>query len=100
MPQATIDQIFAMAKEFFDQPFHTKAEIHYKKSSILRGYEPMAEVRTDETKKADLNEAFNCGYEADLDPLRDNEPYQEPQGTAQATTQWFQLAKMADRYSQ
>lgn len=93
MPQPTIDQIFATAKDFFDQPFDTKTEIHYKKSSILRGYEPTAEVRTDETKKADLNEAFNCGYEADLDPLRDNEPYQESKGTVHAMVKSFQLAK-------
>lgn len=47
-----------------------KNEINYRKSRILRGYEPPAEVRTDETKKADLNEAFNWGYERDLDPER------------------------------
>ncbi|KAK4504970.1 hypothetical protein PRZ48_002933 [Zasmidium cellare] len=85
VPQAIIDQIFATVKTFFDQPIDTKSEIHYKKSSILRGYEPMAEVRTDETKKADLNEAFNCGYEADLDPMRDNESRQEPKDVANDT---------------
>lgn len=63
-----IDGIFQTAKDFFDQPLETKKEIHYKESKILRGYEPIAEVRTDESKRADLNEAFNCGYEPDLDP--------------------------------
>lgn len=67
MPQATINAAFDTAKRFFDQDLEAKSAIHYKKSSILRGYEPIAEVRTDETKKADLNEAFNCGYEPDLD---------------------------------
>ncbi|KAF2772236.1 putative isopenicillin N synthetase [Teratosphaeria nubilosa] len=68
VPQAVIDQAFATAKAFFDQPLEAKSEIHYKKSSILRGYEPIAEVTTDETRSKDLNEAFNCGYEPDLDP--------------------------------
>lgn len=68
MPQDVIDGIFQTAKDFFDQPLEVKEEIHYKKSKILRGYEPIAEVRTDESKRADLNEAFNCGYEPDLDP--------------------------------
>ncbi|CAK4033879.1 isopenicillin n [Lecanosticta acicola] len=63
-----IDGIFQTAKDFFDQSLETKAEIHHKKSKILRGYEPMAEVRTDKSKRADLNEAFICGYEPDLDP--------------------------------
>ncbi|KAK5131077.1 hypothetical protein LTR08_001363 [Meristemomyces frigidus] len=67
VPQATTDAIFDTAKLFFDQDLETKNEIHYKKSSILRGYEPTGEVRTDATKKVDLNEAFNCGYEPDLD---------------------------------
>ncbi|KAK5118715.1 hypothetical protein LTR85_007921 [Meristemomyces frigidus] len=82
VPQGTIDAVFDTSKRFgntyplslgagkFDQDFVAKNDIHYKKSSILRGYEPIAEVRTDETKKADLNEAFNCGYEADLDNQR------------------------------
>lgn len=71
MPQQVIDNIFKTAKVFFDQPLEKKSEIHYKKSKVLHGYEPMAEVQTDESKKADLNEAFNCGYEVALDPEGD-----------------------------
>lgn len=69
MPLTVTKAIFDTARSFFDQPLETKNEINYKKSAILRGYEPMAEVRTDETKMADLNEAFNCGYQAELDPV-------------------------------
>ena len=61
--------MFRTAEAFFDQPDDVKNEINFRKSSILRGYEPSAQVRTDETKKPDLNEAFNCGYEPALDPM-------------------------------
>ncbi|KAE9966895.1 hypothetical protein EG327_011688 [Venturia inaequalis] len=70
VPQEKIDKTFKIAKSFFAQEKEVKNEINYKKSRILRGYEPPAEVRTDETKKADLNEAFNWGYEKALDPER------------------------------
>ena len=68
--EAATNSIFKTAEDFFSQPLDVKSEIYYKKSAILRGYEPIAEVRTDETKMADLNEAFNCGYEPQLDPRR------------------------------
>jgi isopenicillin N synthase-like dioxygenase len=69
VPQEKIDQLFQTAEKFFAQNPDKKNEINYKKSRILRGYEPPAEVRTDETRKPDLNEAFNWGYEKSLDPL-------------------------------
>lgn len=72
IPQGVIDQTFKTAKEFFALEKEKKNQINYKKSKILRGYEPPAEVRTDETKKPDLNEAFNWGYSPELDPLVDN----------------------------
>jgi len=68
VPQDIIDRVFQTARHFFDQPLAAKNMINYKQSPILRGYEPVGEVRTDETKSADLNEAFNCGYEPELDP--------------------------------
>src|ERR1044072_3425861 len=67
VPQDKIDRLFDMAEMFFAQDKDTKNEINYKKSKILRGYEPPAEVRTDETRKPDLNEAFNWGYEKSLE---------------------------------
>lgn len=70
VPQEKIDKLFGVAENFFAQPLATKNEINYKNSAILRGYEPPAEVRTDETRKPDLNEAFNWGYEGSLDPAR------------------------------
>lgn len=69
VPQQKIDALFMTAETFFAQDSTTKNEINYKKSKILRGYEPPAEVRTDETRKPDMNEAFNWGYEKSLDPL-------------------------------
>lgn len=69
VPQEKIDALFGTAEKFFAQDINAKNVINYKKSKILRGYEPSAEVRTDETKKPDLNEAFNWGYEKSLDPL-------------------------------
>ena len=66
--QDKIEALFDVAKHFFAQDFEVKNEINYKKSQILRGFEPPAEVRTDETRKPDLNEAFNWGCEKSLDP--------------------------------
>ena len=51
VPQQKIDQLFKTAEAFFAQDNEKKNEINYKKSRILRGYEPPAEVRTDETRK-------------------------------------------------
>lgn len=68
VPQEKIDNLFKTAESFFALDDEKKDEINYKKSKILRGYEPPAEVRTDETRKPDLNEAFNWGYEKALDP--------------------------------
>jgi isopenicillin N synthase-like dioxygenase len=77
VPQEIIDTTFSCAETFFGLDRETKSECHYKKSKILRGYEPPDEVRTDESKKADMNEAFNWGYSPELDPLADsNEPVQ------------------------
>ncbi|KXT05869.1 hypothetical protein AC579_4378 [Pseudocercospora musae] len=76
VPQDVIETVFATAKAFFDQSLEVKSEIHYKKNKVLHGYEPIAEVRTDESKRADLNEAFNCGYEAALDPLWEGDAVQ------------------------
>jgi isopenicillin N synthase-like dioxygenase len=70
--QQKIVAMFNTAEDFFAQDSTTKNEINYKKSKILRGYEPPAEVRTDETRKPDMNEAFNWGYEKSLDPLWSN----------------------------
>ncbi|KAL3421914.1 2OG-Fe(II)oxygenase superfamily protein [Phlyctema vagabunda] len=67
--QDIISTTFSTAEDFFAQDLAKKNEINYKKSKILRGYEPPAEVRTDESKKPDLNEAFNWGYESEIDPL-------------------------------
>lgn len=71
VPQNVIDCIFDTAKAFFDLPLDVKSEIHFKKSKVLHGYEGISEVLTDESKRADLVENFNCGYEPDLDPAGD-----------------------------
>ncbi len=68
VPPDIIDGTFKCAENFFSLEREVKEEVHYKKSKILRGFEPPAEVRTDETKKADMNEAFNWGYAKELDP--------------------------------
>ena len=69
VPQEKIDGLFKTAETFFAQSAEKKNAINYKKSKILRGYEPPAEVRTDETRKPDMNGAFNWGYEKELDPV-------------------------------
>lgn len=68
VPEEKIDAVFNIAETFFAQDKEVKNKINYKQSKILRGYEPPAEVRTDETRKPDVNEAFNWGYQRELDP--------------------------------
>lgn len=77
VPQEKIDAIFKTAEKFFAQDKDVKNKINYKQSKILRGYEPPAEVRTDENRKPDVNEAFNWGYEKALDPVWDGSDSKE-----------------------
>ncbi|KAH8647664.1 putative isopenicillin N synthetase [Xylariales sp. PMI_506] len=67
VPHEKMDRLFNVTEAFFAQGSEKKNEVNYKKSKILRGYEPPAEVRTDENRQPDLNEAFNWGYEKSLD---------------------------------
>ncbi|RDW91569.1 hypothetical protein BP5796_02734 [Coleophoma crateriformis] len=69
VPPEVIGEAFETARRFFAQPDDEKMRVFFKKSRILRGYEPPARVRTDESKLPDLNEAFNWGYERGLDPM-------------------------------
>jgi hypothetical protein len=71
VPEEIINATFTCAENFFGLDRNIKEECHYKKSKILRGYEPPDEVRTDATKKPDMNEAFNWGYSPELDPSFD-----------------------------
>lgn len=77
VPQEIIDATFGCARDFFALDIEAKNEVNYKKSKILRGYEPMDEVRTDESKKPDMNEAFNWGYSPELDPIAPSETNQQ-----------------------
>ncbi|KAL2202606.1 putative isopenicillin N synthetase [Sarocladium strictum] len=77
VPEEKIDAIFGVAEKFFAQEKEVKNKINYKQSKILRGYEPPAEVRTDETRKPDVNEAFNWGYARELDPEASGSSYEE-----------------------
>ena len=69
VPQDIIDRVFAASKQFFNLPIRAKKEVHFSKNRLLRGYEGPKETSTDLTRKPDLNESFNFGYEPDLDPL-------------------------------
>lgn len=44
MPHEVIDATFECAKGFFGLDIDVKNEVNYKKSEILRGYEPLDEV--------------------------------------------------------
>jgi isopenicillin N synthase-like dioxygenase len=70
VPQTAIDAIFGVGKDFFALSSQEKNQTNFRNNRLLRGYEPPREVTTDATRKPDLNEAFNWGYEADLDPLK------------------------------
>ncbi|CAH0027726.1 unnamed protein product [Clonostachys rhizophaga] len=70
VPADKIEAFFSMAEKLFAQEKEVKNQINHKQSKILRGYEPPpTEVRTDENRKPDVNEAFNWDYEKELDPL-------------------------------
>lgn len=70
VPQDVIDQVFDAGKSFFALPADQKNETHFRKNKLLRGYEGPGETIVDSTRKPDLNESFNWGYETELDPVK------------------------------
>ena len=54
---------FAVAKDYFRTPLEDKMRINSKKSSCLRGYEPLAAQTLDEGSPPDLKEGFLLGRE-------------------------------------
>lgn len=85
--------ILKTAEQFFYQlPQEKKDEIHIRHSQLFRGYEPadFSYVNPDDglgiddkTKpKSETKEAFNWGYEPDLDPTKGDGKYVELDGRA------------------
>ncbi|KAL1855521.1 hypothetical protein Plec18170_004241 [Paecilomyces lecythidis] len=70
VPQSIIDRVFSSAEDFFKLGTEIKQQVHFKKGNALCGYEGIQNVHTDETRKADLNEAFSWRYSPDLDPFQ------------------------------
>ncbi|KAL7269148.1 hypothetical protein RUND412_008201 [Rhizina undulata] len=82
IPQSTIDSVFHHSKRFFHEyPQAKKKVLHIKHSSIFRGWEPGGYTTLDpgdqEEGKEESKEAFNWGYESELDPNGDPEYKQE-----------------------
>lgn len=72
VPHDVVDKTFDAGKTFFALPLDQKNETHFRKNKLLRGYEGPGDTKADSasTRKPDLNESFNWGYEADLDPVK------------------------------
>lgn len=73
IPQESIDNVLTSAETFFAMPEEDKNEIHFSKSTHFRGYEGVGDNVTETGRKPDLNEQFNWGYQADLDPERNEQ---------------------------
>ncbi|CAH6723731.1 putative 2-oxoglutarate-Fe(II) type oxidoreductase Hxnyp [[Candida] jaroonii] len=83
VPQESIDKLLGGAKTFFELPKEDKNEIHFSKSKHFRGYESCGDNNTEEGKRPDLNEQFNWGYEAKLDPIKTTEEVEEYEKNAE-----------------
>lgn len=77
VPQKKIDNLLSAAETFFNSPVEERNEIHFLKSKHFRGYEGCGDNMTEAGRKADLNEQFNWGYEAELDPLKTPEEIEQ-----------------------
>lgn len=80
VPQSSIEKLMEGAEKFFQSPKEIKDEIHFSKSKHFRGYEGCGDNKTEMKRKPDLNEQFNWGYEAKLDPTKtaaDIEKYEQ-----------------------
>jgi isopenicillin N synthase-like dioxygenase len=99
VPQTTCDQTLKLAERFFKElPKDKKEDIHMKKSSIFRGWEPSEHtmVNPDDWKMKDYGagevketkEGFNWGYEEALDPTGGDGKYTELDGTRDVGNLW------------
>jgi isopenicillin N synthase-like dioxygenase len=67
VPQALINDVFAIAREFFGQPLATKNEV--KVNAIHRGFLKAGEAKMSDEAKPDLKESFIWGLDVgDKDP--------------------------------
>lgn len=104
--QDAIDQVFDAGKTFFALPADQKNETHFRKNRLLRGYEGPGETVADNTtRKPDLNESFNWGYEAELDPLQSSDTtdegkfrYQTACDSSDYDTAWGENAMQGPNY--
>jgi isopenicillin N synthase-like dioxygenase len=72
VPQALIDQIFALGLKFFDLPLSEKLEIHKNQSAHHAGYTPLLAENTDPANRGDLHECFDIVAELGND-VRDQD---------------------------
>lgn len=70
VPHAAIDRVFGAGKDFSALTREEKMETHFRRNKLLRGYEGPRETMVDATRKPDLSESFNWGYETELDPVK------------------------------
>ncbi|EOO01943.1 putative clavaminate synthase-like protein [Phaeoacremonium minimum UCRPA7] len=103
VPQDVIDKTFDAGKMFFALPIDQKNETHFRKNKLLRGYEGPGDTKADSasTHRPDLNESFNWGYEADLDPVKSLDSIGEAWGDnlMQGPNYWPSMPGFKERVS-
>lgn len=67
VPQASIEETFEVARQFFDLPLSAKLAVDVAHSANLRGYTPMLGENTDEEAHGDLHEGFDLALELSED---------------------------------
>jgi isopenicillin N synthase-like dioxygenase len=67
VPVALIDQVFAQAKAFFDQPTEEKLRIKAADMKCLHGYEPLRAQTLEPDSPPDLKEGYLMGLDLPLD---------------------------------
>ncbi|CAG8955822.1 hypothetical protein HYFRA_00011691 [Hymenoscyphus fraxineus] len=89
IPKNLCDATLELARRFFHElPLSKKEDIHVKKSTTFRGYEPAAYTSVD-LSSTETKDAFNWGYEAGLDATGGDGKYVEIDGSSSGSVnQW------------
>jgi isopenicillin N synthase-like dioxygenase len=77
IPQAVVADVFAAARQFFDQPLARKLRLSIRHSAHNRGYVGLSDEKLDPDAGEDRKEAFNIGLELPVDPadIKANRPF-------------------------
>ncbi|KAI1733375.1 hypothetical protein F4680DRAFT_70291 [Xylaria scruposa] len=95
MPPGTCKEVLALVHRFFsDMSVGQKRKLHFHQSPLFRGWRPPEKLLLDRAEEddggtsAETKEAFNFGYQAELDPTGGDGQYRELDGSKASANLW------------